>query len=428
MSDYAIRVENVWKEYALHVKQDRTNTIYESLSNGLTRPFKKIRGEIATPADNTRFWALKEVSFDIKPGEVVGVIGRNGAGKSTLLKILSRITAPTKGRIEVRGRLASLLEVGTGFHPELSGRENIYLNGAILGMTSRDIHTKFDEIVAFAEVEKFVDTPVKRYSSGMYVRLAFAVAAHLEADVLLVDEVLAVGDLAFQQKSMGKMGEVAGRGKTVVFVSHSLASIRSLCRQSILLSSGSVSFIGGVSSCIERYENSLLHARTANHKQHFSGPLAPDVEIDSVSWSQVGAESTFADVSKPLCIVVNWRSSKNYDTFDLKISLYRDGLLVTSCHDAENHCVAKSILYRSVFELPPNAFNPGRYMLGLGVKASQGGWMWGADVFPIDFSENSTVSAQIASEGLVRIPYSVRRGVERNPQITTKTKHAKHDH
>jgi lipopolysaccharide transport system ATP-binding protein len=215
------------------------------------------------------FWALRDVSFEVKPGEVVGIIGRNGAGKSTLLKILSRITAPTNGRVVLNGRVASLLEVGTGFHHELSGRENVYLNGAILGMTKTEIRRKFDEIVAFAEIEKFIDTPVKRYSSGMYIRLAFAVAAHLEPEILVVDEVLAVGDAAFQKKCLGKMGEVAQGGRTVLFVSHNMAAVEHLCRRAVLLESGRMGLIGEAMPVIHRYlalqsamRSSRLHART----------------------------------------------------------------------------------------------------------------------------------------------------------------------
>ena len=197
------------------------------------------------------FWALKQVSFDIKKGEVVGIIGRNGAGKSTLLKILSRITKPTEGYVRIHGRIGSLLEVGTGFHPELTGRENIYLNGAILGMTKREIGGKFDEIIAFAEIEKFIDTPVKFYSSGMYVRLAFAVAAHLEPDILIVDEVLAVGDMEFQKKCLGKMEDVTHQGRTVLFVSHNMGAIKSLCSRAILLDAGRVVCDGGVDLVVD---------------------------------------------------------------------------------------------------------------------------------------------------------------------------------
>jgi len=229
----AIQVENLSKLYHIGRAQQKHDTLRDALAHGLSSLTNR---KPAQPDD--LLWALKDVTFEIQPGEVVGIIGRNGAGKSTLLKILSRITEPTSGRALINGRVGSLLEVGTGFHPELTGRENIYLNGAILGMHRAEIDRKFDEIVAFAEIEKFLDTPVKRYSSGMYVRLAFAVAAHLEPEILLVDEVLAVGDVEFQKKCLGKMSDVAHEGRTVLYVSHNLASVQQLCRRVIWLSSG----------------------------------------------------------------------------------------------------------------------------------------------------------------------------------------------
>jgi lipopolysaccharide transport system ATP-binding protein len=266
MSDTVIRVENLGKKYIIgHQKQER----YTALRDVITNKVKSI-GSLLNPqakAENPafeEFWALKDVSFDIKQGDRVGIIGRNGAGKSTLLKILSRITEPTKGSIKIKGRVASLLEVGTGFHPELTGRENIFLNGAILGMGKEEIKRKFDEIVAFAEVEKFLDTPVKRYSSGMYVRLAFAVAAHLEPEILIVDEVLAVGDAAFQKKCLGKMEEVGKEGRTVVFVSHNLGSIKTLCDQGIVLNSGKLICFDSVNEAIEQY-NTARDEIISNH-------------------------------------------------------------------------------------------------------------------------------------------------------------------
>ena len=239
MSDAIIIVENLGKKYRL---QHSARQRYVSLREVLTEKFKNLirtpRSAFRSAPSSEDFWALKEVSFEIRRGEVVGIIGRNGAGKSTLLKILSQITKPTTGRVEINGRVGSLLEVGTGFHPELTGRENIFLNGAILGMTREEIKTKFDEIVAFAEVERFLDTPVKRYSSGMYVRLAFAVAAHLEPEILIVDEVLAVGDADFQKKCLGKMGHVARDGRTVIFVSHNLNAVERLCQRVLWLDAG----------------------------------------------------------------------------------------------------------------------------------------------------------------------------------------------
>jgi lipopolysaccharide transport system ATP-binding protein len=252
MSDWIVRVESVGKRYRLRHQQARGSyvTIREVVSERLKGLFRKDRPD---PDRTEDFWAVKNVSFEIKKGEVVGIIGRNGAGKSTLLKILSRITAPSTGRVRLRGRVASLLEVGTGFHPELTGRENIFLNGSILGMTKAEIRRKFDEIVAFSEIAKFLDTPVKRYSSGMYVRLAFAVAAHLEPEILVVDEVLAVGDAEFQKKCLGKMHDVANAGRTVLFVSHNLQAVSLLCSRALLLRSGSLAYAGGVRETIEQY-------------------------------------------------------------------------------------------------------------------------------------------------------------------------------
>jgi len=230
MSDSIITVENLSKKYIIsHKKQEHYTAMRDVLVNGVKGFGKKLLGKGNKSNTKEDFWALKDINFEIKQGDRVGIIGRNGAGKSTLLKILSRITEPTTGKIHLRGRVASLLEVGTGFHPELTGRENIFLNGAIMGMSKWEIKKKFDEIVEFAEVEKFLDTPVKRYSSGMYVRLAFAVAAHLEPEILIVDEVLAVGDAQFQKKCLGKMEDVGKEGRTVLFVSHNMGAVNQLC-------------------------------------------------------------------------------------------------------------------------------------------------------------------------------------------------------
>lgn len=281
MSDTVIRVENLGKKYILGQQQQgqyRYTALRDAIADGtkslgrkLLSPFGK---SIPKPACE-EFWALKDVSFEVKQGDRVGIIGRNGAGKSTLLKILSRITEPTTGRIAIKGRVASLLEVGTGFHPELTGRENIYLNGAILGMSRVEIKNKFDEIVDFAEIEKFLDTPVKHYSSGMYVRLAFAVAAHLEPEILLVDEVLAVGDAAFQKKCLGKMEDVSKQGRTVLFVSHNTAAIRTLCLNTFVLNRGKVACSGTTDQCIKSYEEQIFQRQGAvwfhsSHKQEGS--------------------------------------------------------------------------------------------------------------------------------------------------------------
>jgi lipopolysaccharide transport system ATP-binding protein len=278
-NDVVIKVENLWKQY-------RYGTIsHATLRKDIQSWWARIRGKpdpnlpvdyeqsakrkangsnamLSAPGamreDDDRFWALQDINFEVKQGDVLGIIGRNGAGKSTLLKIMSRVTTPTRGQIKLKGRIASLLEVGTGFHPELTGRENIFLNGAILGMSKAEIKKKFDEIVAFAEIERFINTPVKRYSSGMYVRLAFAVAAHLEPEILLVDEVLTVGDAQFQKKCLGKMGEVAKEGRTVLFVSHNLTAIKSLCQQAVWLNDGQVVHKSDATGTVDEY----LHAFT----------------------------------------------------------------------------------------------------------------------------------------------------------------------
>ena len=258
MSTAVIKIENVSKQFIIaHEAQEKYTTLRDTMTRTARKlfSFPKHLSPKNAPVPNETFWALKDVSFDINPGDRVGVIGRNGAGKSTLLKILSRITEPSSGRISIRGRVASLLEVGTGFHPELTGRENIYLNGAILGMARSEIKKKFDEIVAFAETERFLDTPVKRYSSGMYVRLAFAVAAHLEPEILVVDEVLAVGDAQFQKKCLGKMEDVSiQEGRAVLFVSHNMMAIKSLCNQAVLLKNGQVDFTGSIDQAINKYQ------------------------------------------------------------------------------------------------------------------------------------------------------------------------------
>ncbi|MDQ3755069.1 MAG: ABC transporter ATP-binding protein [Acidobacteriota bacterium] len=268
-----IKVENVSKRYCVgKVRRDGHATLRDKLAQSVRAPTewlrrRSTRGEGSHINDDT-VWALKDVSFEVAPGEVVGIIGRNGAGKSTLLKVLSRITTPTAGRVELRGRVGSLLEVGVGFHAELTGRENVYMNGAILGMRRGEIKRKFDEIVYFADIEKFLETPVKHYSSGMYMRLAFAVAAHLEPDILIVDEVLAVGDAAFQQKCLGKMNDVARAGRTVLFVSHNMAAVAHLCRRGIVLGGGEVQYTGTQTGAITEYlagfntRNQLLRERT----------------------------------------------------------------------------------------------------------------------------------------------------------------------
>ena len=267
MSNLAIRVENLGKMYHIGGPQRQYDRLGDRLADMALAPFRRalrlFRGQASSAAGlDQEIWALKSISFEVQEGEVVGIIGRNGAGKSTLLKLLSRITDPTEGLADINGRVGSLLEVGTGFHPELTGRENIFLNGAILGMKKKEIERKFDEITAFAEIDKFMETPVKHYSSGMYVRLAFSVAAHLEPEILLVDEVLAVGDIAFQRKCLGKMGDVAQQGRTVLFVSHNMGLIQTLCQRGILLQDGRIASDGPIAETLTAYQRTLESAES----------------------------------------------------------------------------------------------------------------------------------------------------------------------
>jgi lipopolysaccharide transport system ATP-binding protein len=300
----AIRVENIGKSYRLQHAAARGPRDYRTLRESLTglarAPLRRLRGR-SGDAEGEEFWALRDVSFDVEPGQVVGIIGRNGAGKSTLLKVLSRITKPTTGQVQIRGRVGSLLEVGTGFHPELSGRENVFLNGSILGMSRRDIARRFDEIVSFAEIGKFVDTPVKRYSSGMYVRLAFAVAAHLDLDIMVVDEVLAVGDTEFQKKCLGKMDEVAHRGRTVLFVSHSMAAVTRLCGRVILLADGMVAEDGSPEGVARHYLRSGLGTSAARAWAPEDRPGNRVARLGSVSVrSHDGVVREAVDIRQPV--------------------------------------------------------------------------------------------------------------------------------
>ncbi|MEI8108873.1 MAG: ABC transporter ATP-binding protein, partial [Verrucomicrobiota bacterium] len=284
----AIQVENLSKRYFLRHQVTPHDGLRHRVESALLHPIRSWKNRaLQKKSSREEFWPLKDLTFNIQPGEIVGIIGRNGAGKSTLLKILSRITEPTSGHIEIEGRIASLLEVGTGFHPELSGRENIFLNGAILGMSRAEIKSKFTEIVEFAEIEKFLDTPVKRYSSGMYVRLAFAVAAHLDSDILIVDEVLAVGDAQFQKKCLGKMDDISKNGgRTVLLVSHQMAAISNLCPKSIVLHQGRFSFFGPTSDAISHYlglaETSSPHLPLSSFRPPWASPCITSARLLSL--------------------------------------------------------------------------------------------------------------------------------------------------
>jgi ABC-type polysaccharide/polyol phosphate transport system ATPase subunit len=399
-----ISIEHLAKAYRLG--QINTGTFSYDLQlwwarlRGKPNPFWRIGDADEEHRNGETLWALKDVSFTVQQGEVLGIIGRNGAGKSTLLKILSRVTAPTSGRVRVKGRIASLLEVGTGFHPELTGRENIYLNGAILGMKRDEITRKFDEIVGFAEIEKFIDTPVKRYSSGMYVRLAFAVAAHLEPEILVVDEVLAVGDAAFQKKCLGKMGDVAKEGRTVLFVSHNMAALSAICDRCLLIEKGEKKLDGSVKTVIDDYL-----------AENVEGGLVFHVKSDLLGWRGICDTTELANVGidTDLQVRMNFQSGnvplhrlyldcaisneRNETVIHLKSKFVRDGINVA----ANQEVVAKLLI-----EEPRLA--PGKYQMTVYCYSDEGILLW------IDNIPLCTVSA-ISDFGIVKYYDNVKSAI-----------------
>jgi lipopolysaccharide transport system ATP-binding protein len=405
MSDTVIRIENLGKKYLLaHQKEGRSNykSIRETWTNGINSIGKKIfnsRNNKEFNPSQEEFWALRDVSFEINQGDRVGIIGRNGAGKSTLLKILSRITEPTSGRIRIKGRVASLLEVGTGFHPELTGRENIFLNGAILGMSQVEIKRKFDEIVDFAEVEKFLDTPVKRYSSGMYVRLAFAVAAHLEPEILIVDEVLAVGDSQFQKKCLGKMKDVGKEGRTVIFVSHNMAAIRSLCSTGVVLDKGKVIYNGSVEECTAAYE-----ANSSQSKGDIWKKLLSE-EIKSLEIIQIRSNLKGEQPNLVLGIEILLKSNTKHKPAFLAVDILEPGgtTLMQALPELEGFLFDKQSRHQVdvLTYLPP--LIPGRYLVSV--------WVGSHNTETLDWVKEATVFEVCDSPTLGRsFPHSKNNG------------------
>jgi lipopolysaccharide transport system ATP-binding protein len=375
MSSTIISVEGLGKRYSLrHLRDQRYVALRDVLVEKATGLFRrnvktKDRQTGARAQTKEDFWALRDVSFEVKEGEVIGIIGRNGAGKSTLLKILSRITDPTEGRIKIKGRVASLLEVGTGFHPELTGRENIFLNGAILGMHRSEIRKKFDEIVAFAEIEKFLDTPVKRYSSGMYVRLAFAVAAHLEPEILIVDEVLAVGDAEFQKKCLGKMGEVAKGGRTIIFVSHDMRNITRLCDKGLLLESGKIECQGEMNFVVGRYLQEEIpesgYTALSNYPDRTG---SGDALFESVELLTGTTRCSVIAFGSPLTVRTTVNVRNRIGRAHLAIALLTsDGMPVHTLENANEGMIWSSDIGRYVFDVhvPELCLFPGRYVVDL---------------------------------------------------------------
>jgi homopolymeric O-antigen transport system ATP-binding protein len=401
MSDVIISVENLGKKYAIRHQEERARykTLRESLIKSAAGLFRR-RDDSRRARAREEFWALKNVSFDVERGKVLGIIGRNGAGKSTVLKVLSRITQPSEGRVTLRGRVASLLEVGTGFHPELTGRENIFLNGSILGMTHAEIRSKFDEIVAFAGVEKFLDTPVKHYSSGMYVRLAFAVAAHLEPEILVVDEVLAVGDAEFQKKCMSKMQNVAsGTGRTVLFVSHNMVAVQSLCEQAVLLERGHMKSAGPAASVIKSY---LSESMEANQATTWDDPeSAPGNSIMRIRRISVtdgnDPGSTSLSMKTEIRIETEYTVDATNSRLHITYHLLNDqGITVLTTWSKPRVHSAGS--YRAICRIPGNLLNSGGYFLKLFIVENENSVIyWKEDV--VSFNVMDTAQRETAYMG-----------------------------
>jgi lipopolysaccharide transport system ATP-binding protein len=378
MSEVVIKIENVGKQY--HLGKVGTGTI----SHDLNRWWAKVRGKedpylkIGEVNDRTKkgesnlVWAIKDINFEVKKGEVLGIIGRNGAGKSTLLKVLSRVTGPTTGDIKVKGRIASLLEVGTGFHPDLSGRENIYLNGAILGMSKQEIKSKFDEIVEFSGVERYIDTPVKRYSSGMYVRLAFAVAAHLEPEILIVDEVLAVGDAEFQKKCLGKMKDVSGQGRTVLFVSHNMSAIRNLCTRVVTMSQGQIAFDGDVNDGISKYLSQNAGDLENKKVVEFKG-IESQLMVNSINFLTNLNEASFDFVVDKIEVLFSI-TAKTFDPETFLGIVIEDEtgntILVTSSDENEIDALSNYELgdIKLQVAIPGKILKPGKYFVSFSLR------------------------------------------------------------
>lgn len=390
MNNVAIRVDGLSKLYTIGEIQQPYRTLRDTVTDVFAKPIRAFRNKTAEEREKTSVWALKDIGFEIRQGEVVGIIGRNGAGKSTLLKVLSRITEPTTGYADIYGRVGTLLEVGTGFHPELTGRENIYLNGAILGMKRADIARQFDDIVAFAEVEKFVDTPVKHYSSGMYLRLAFAVAAHLEPEILLVDEVLAVGDIAFQNKCLGKMGDVARQGRTILFVSHNMGAVRSLCEKGIVLHAGSVAYAGDIGRSIETYHKLVA----SNSDRDGAATRAPrglgvsDVTLES----HLGATIQQGDPVEISALVHIPRELAGFTLMAIMDDMNQRRMFVLRRDSCEFKLrSAWKGVYKITVQLPPMWLEPGLYSLYFKVmfQGESAGHRHVSDVFHLDVGGRS---------------------------------------
>ncbi len=377
-----INLEGVWKQYRLGNTVDLGRTFREALMQSMLG-----RRDAENVNEKSFFWALQDINLQVESGRSLGLIGHNGAGKSTLLKVLSQITPPTRGQITIQGSMSSLLEVGTGFHPELSGRENIFLYGAIMGMSRNDIRRRFDQIVDYAGVEMFLDTPVKRYSSGMYVRLAFSIAAHVEPDILVVDEVLAVGDKEFRDKCLGKMEDVAGSGRTVIFVSHNMHSVTSLCQNVVWLDQGTVKQVGETAEVVSAYENSVVNSTAAERAaRSFSGNLLSVICLESLRIQ--GKDDSFTVVvnnDRSITVVARWRSLEPLNRLAMSMALYSKGVRLITINDCDVPQSVECGYFESHFEVPSGLFNDAELSLAIGGKESQQNrWCWATDVAKIN--------------------------------------------
>ena len=406
MSRTVIKVEGLGKKYRIGQAEKRPDNFREAIVQGVTAPLRRLRKLRSEPSSNDEFWALKDVSFEVQEGEVVGIIGANGAGKSTLLKILSRITTPTEGRAVIRGQVSSLLEVGTGFHPELTGRENIYLNGTILGMSHRDIRARFDEIVDFAGVEAFIDTPIKRYSSGMSVRLAFAVAAHLGTDIMIVDEVLAVGDIAFQQKCVSIINDISRSTRTIIFVSHNMGIIQRLCPRTMLTEAGQVIFDGPTPSAILRYSKNQAQAISTLLK----GPFANNLRIldTHVNGRRFDSPQDISP-SSPIEITVDIECQCPSKEVQVFLPIYRSDQKIIDLNEcAINDSCSKT--FSVVGYLPPKFLSPGYYDIGITiVHRLSNNWSVASGIARFGIVSESGPGYDISNIGVVNLAGTVKR-------------------
>ncbi|MEM1354507.1 MAG: ABC transporter ATP-binding protein [Planctomycetota bacterium] len=405
MHDVAIQVEGLTKRYRLGQGSATHHTIGERVYDLVGTGWRRLRGQQAAAPKRQMFQALDGVDFAVNRGQVLGVIGRNGAGKSTLLKILARITEPSAGRATIHGRVGSLLEVGTGFHPELTGRENTFLNGAILGMRRREIAAKFDEIVAFAELDRFIDTPVKRYSSGMYVRLAFAVAAHLEPEVLLIDEVLAVGDAGFQKKCLGKMQGIAEGGRTVLFVSHDMGAVTTLCDRVLLMEGGKAVDLTAPQTAVEQYLRLVADWRE-DPAGVFDGPLRGTVAFNKLTVNGTGADQPrIIRPYEPITLEAAGVAASSVPRYRTTFSVYRDNVRILSKHDAAEPTDLPAGGFISRVTLPPYLLRPGDYRVALGgYRDGMKDYLYATDLIGFTVTEQWSAQYDPIDVGLVNVP------------------------